>query len=127
MGTQYLIDSNAVTDFLSGKFSEEGMKFMSKIIDKTPIISAITRIEILSFITPNSDLLKKFVAISNVVMLDEDIIQKTIALRRSRKIKIPDAIIAATAIVKGFTLITHNISDFEGIPSLKLLDIYSIT
>lgn len=126
MGTQYLIDSNAVTDFLSGKFSENGMSFLGKIIDLTPNISVITRIEILSFITQNSRLLNKFVEISNVIALDEEIIQKTIALRRSRKIKIPDAIIASTAIVKGYTLVTHNISDFEGIPSLKFIDIYSI-
>jgi predicted nucleic acid-binding protein len=36
----------------------------------------------------------------------------------------PDAIIAATALVYDLTLITHNTSDFENIANLNLLDLH---
>ncbi|WP_394996139.1 type II toxin-antitoxin system VapC family toxin [Emticicia sp.] len=51
--------------------------------------------------------------------LDNSIVYKTIELRRLYKIKLPDAIIAATAIVFDFTLISRNDKDFENINGLK--------
>lgn len=39
-------------------------------------------------------------------MLDAAVESQTIALRRQRKIKLPDAIIAATAISRGLKLLT---------------------
>ncbi|WP_428657337.1 type II toxin-antitoxin system VapC family toxin [Runella sp.] len=126
MGTDYLIDSNAVTDYLMGKLPRAGKEFMDLVINEIPNISVITRIEVLSFITPNSELIKDFVRECSIYDLEELIIIQTIALRRQRKIKIPDAIIAATALVNDLTLITHNTSDFEGIPNLKLLDAHSL-
>jgi predicted nucleic acid-binding protein len=43
-------------------------------------------------------------------------------LRQQHKIKLPDAIIAATAMAEGLTLITRNSDDFKNINSLKLLN-----
>jgi len=45
MGQQYLIDSNAVIDYLSGKIPEKGMLFMNQVINDIPNISVITKIE----------------------------------------------------------------------------------
>jgi predicted nucleic acid-binding protein len=126
MGTQFLIDTNALSDYLGRKFSDGGMDFMHLVVNNDPYISVMTQIELLSYLSPKIDKIRAFVALSNVYELTEPIIAKTIALRRSRRIKIPDAIIAATALVHNFTLITHNISDFEGIPSLRLLDVHSL-
>ncbi|MCF8381671.1 MAG: PIN domain-containing protein [Bacteroidales bacterium] len=39
---------------------------------------------------------------------------------KSKKIKTPDAIIAATAMVHGCTLITNNEKDFNNIKGLKI-------
>lgn len=39
MGKQYLIDSNAVIDYLSGKLHVEGMTFMNQIVNEIPTIS----------------------------------------------------------------------------------------
>jgi hypothetical protein len=47
MGQQYLIDSNAVIDYLSGKLPKKGKLFMDKVINDTPNISVITKIEVL--------------------------------------------------------------------------------
>ncbi len=57
-----------------------------------------------------------------VIPLNDDIVKATIALRKKNKIKTPDAIIAATAMVLDFTLVTRNIKDFTKIPLLKILD-----
>lgn len=53
---------------------------------------------------------------------DEDIVNQTIAIRKQHKVKTPDANIAATAIVWGFTLITRNIRDFKNIQGLQLVN-----
>lgn len=57
-----------------------------------------------------------------VFNLDETIIVKAIELRRNHKTKLPDAIIAATAIVYDVTLITRNTKDFQNITELKTVN-----
>ena len=126
MGTRYLIDTNTVSDYLSQNLSPEAMQYLDGIVNGTPQISVMTRIELLSFLSPRIDIIRNFVGYATVFNLTEDIIIRTIALRRSRRIKIPDAIIAATALEYDLTLITHNLSDFQGIPNLKLLDAHSL-
>ena len=50
---------------------------------------------------------------------------ETIALRKIQKIKLPDAIIAATALVHNLTIISRNTSDFKNITGLTCLDPYT--
>jgi predicted nucleic acid-binding protein len=126
MGTKYLIDTNTVSDYLSRNFSPEAMQYLHGIVNSTPQISVMTRIELLSYLSPTIEIIRSFVGYASVMDMTEDIIIRTIALRRSRRIKIPDAIIAATALEYDLTLITHNTSDFQGIPNLKLLDAHSL-
>ena len=49
---------------------------------------------------------------------NDSIINEVIRLRKKSRIKLPDAIILATAIVCGCTLVTHNTSDFIAFSSL---------
>jgi len=63
-----------------------------------------------------------FVKTATVFDLDEVIVNKTIELRKKHKIKLPDAIIASTAIIHKLTLITHNVNDFKNIKNLKVQD-----
>lgn len=124
--TNYLIDTNAISDYLGGRVSEKALDFMDKIMDNLPAISVINRIELIGHNHPELPQFLLAVACCHVVELTEEIIIRTIALRKSRSIKIPDAIIAATALVYNFTLITHNLSDFKNIPNLKLLDLHDL-
>ncbi|EMM77923.1 toxin-antitoxin system, toxin component, PIN domain protein [Leptospira santarosai str. 2000030832] len=48
--------------------------------------------------------------------------QETIRLRQAYKIKTPDAIIAATALVHGLTLVSRNVPDFSSISNLNVID-----
>jgi predicted nucleic acid-binding protein len=126
MGTRYLIDTNTLSDYFGEKLPLNGLDFIDTLVNENPQISVMTRIESLSYLTPQIETFRSFVNYSTVFDLTEDIILRTIALRRSRRIKIPDAIIAATALEYDLTLITHNTSDFQGIPNLKLLDAHSL-
>jgi predicted nucleic acid-binding protein len=49
--------------------------------------------------------------------LSEAIVQRTIALRQQHRIRLPDALIAATALVLGEPLVTRNTQDFHGLPA----------
>ena len=57
-----------------------------------------------------------------VLPITEEISDKTIELRKDYKIKLPDALIAATALVYNFTLVSRNVSDFKRIVGLNCVD-----
>lgn len=81
---QYLIDSNAVIDYLGKKFPLSAMSFMNNIIDAIPNISVITKIEVLAFNAPDEHYktLNNFINESVVLDLVPAIINKSIAIRR---------------------------------------------
>lgn len=127
MGQQYLIDSNSVIDYLSGNLPPQGMDFMNQIVNDIPNISVITKIEVLGYKTTEEayNLLSDFVNDSIVINLQDKIVENTIEIRKEYKIKTPDAIIAATAISCGFTLISRNEKDFKNISNLTFLNLHS--
>lgn len=100
------------------------MKFMHAIVDETPNISVVTKIEALRFNTSDDvyKTLHDFVSESIVFEINDQVVDKTITICKGQRIKLPDAIIAATAIVGDLTLITRNTSDFKNITDLELLD-----
>ena len=57
-----------------------------------------------------------------VLELSDEIVTKTIEVRIKHKLKVPDAIITATARVHNMTLITRNVADFGKIPSLSIIN-----
>ena len=61
-----------------------------------------------------------------VIELEPSIKLKTAEIRQQYKIKLPDAIIAATALVYGLVLITRNTKDFGLVPELQVFDPYSL-
>lgn len=111
----YLIDTNAVIDYLGNRLSTIGMDFMNPIIDSIPIISVITKIELLGFNAPDEEyaILTDFVNDCRIIELNNLIVEKTIFLRKYHRIKLPDAIIAATALVYDLHIISRNESDFS--------------
>ena len=128
MGTQYLIDSNAVIDYLSGKLPLDGMNFMNGIVNAIPKVSVITKIEVMGYNTPAADyqLLSDFINDAEVIELTESVVNQTIELRKQYKIKLPDAILAATALANGLVLISRNLSDFKNITGLEVIDPHNV-
>ena len=126
MEQRYLIDSNAVIDYLAGNIPAEGMAFMNEVINQRPVISVITKIEVLGYKTTSAanKLLKDFVNDSLVLDLTDEVVNKTISIRKQSKIKTPDAIITATAIVNKLAVISRNTRDFITIKGLTVLNPY---
>ncbi len=125
---QYLIDTNAVSDYFSASFSINGMNFMNTVIDAVPNISIITQIELLCWNTDETteQNVNDFTADSIVLNINHDVIIECVNLRKYKKIKTPDAIIAATALAYGFTIITNNEKDFSNISKLKVINPFKI-
>jgi predicted nucleic acid-binding protein len=84
--------------------------------------------KVLSFVTEDEhyQLLSSFILDSIVFDLREEIVNTTIDLRRKHKIKLPDAIIAATALVYNLILISRNTTDFNNIKNLAVIDPHNL-
>lgn len=87
-------------------------------------MSVIVRIELLSWQgSPSAlQLLLDFIAATDQLPLNEPVIQQTIALRQQHRIKLLDAIIAATALAHSLPLLTRNVSDFQRAAGLVIID-----
>ena len=119
---RYLIDTNVVSGYFSASFSTSGMDFMDSIIDSIPNLSVITQIELLCWDSDTNTMqkVKDFIADSLVLGIDDNTIAQCVLLRKGKKIKTPDAIIAASALANGYTIVTVNERDFVNIRDWKL-------
>lgn len=120
MGKKYLIDSNTLIEYTGKLLPATAYATVAKIIDEEFNISFINKIEVLAHASAKT--LREFIALSYVYGINDEIIEQTIELRKNYKIKIPDAIVAATAITNKFILVTRNIADFKNIEGLDLLN-----
>ena len=105
---------------MGNRFAPEVRTALSKIIDDEINLSVINQIELLGFSMVEQDLVD-FVDCSNISPMDENIVQITIDVRRKYKIKLPDAVIAATAIFYSFAIVSSNLKDFRNISGLEVL------
>lgn len=121
MGENYLIDTNVIIDFSEDKLPVKAKAFVASIIDNTPYFSVINKIELLGVSATNA-IISELVDISTIIGLTDPIITRTIAIRKRHRIKLPDAIIAATAIEEDLILVTRNVSDFKNIKGLRVVN-----
>lgn len=122
---QYLIDTNIVSHYLSASMTKDAIDFMDDVVDAIPNISIISQIELLCWNTADKKQYNKvsdFVRDSNVRNISPEIVENCVKIRKGRKIKTPDAIIAATAITYGYILVTNNEKDFKHISNLKIVN-----
>ncbi|RCR66258.1 type II toxin-antitoxin system VapC family toxin [Larkinella punicea] len=125
----HLLDSNTIIDYLAAKLPPSSMLKMHEIVNGGLFISVISQIEVLGYNTGYTDIDTRnalFIDLAEIFTLSTEIVQRTIAIRKQYKIKLPDAIIAATALVHDFTLITRNSSDFKRIDALRLTNPYEL-
>jgi hypothetical protein len=125
MGKRYLLDTNTVLDYMGNKLPNNANWFLARIIDDEINLSVINKIELLGFFTVEQDLID-FVSCSNIFPIDDDIVDKTIEVRRSNKLKLPDAVIAATALQHSLILVTNNTKDFKNIKGVEVINPYNI-
>ena len=125
MDQRYLIDTSAAIKYLCGTFTETGLVFLDGIVSKESIISFISEIELLAWNPPKeSDLIvyQQFVQASRVLGIDKRVILKTIEIRKQFGLKLPDAVIASTALIHDLTLIADNDRDFLKVDGLKYIN-----
>ena len=84
--------------------------------------SVITRAELFAGNTA-SDLVSTLLAPFREVPVDRAVAERAGRIRRETAIRLPDALIAATAIEHKLGLSTRNRSDFEPVRSLRLRDL----
>lgn len=125
----YLLDTNVVIHYLDKSLPIKSIDFLNQFIDQDCYVSIITQMEALGFNFKNIDernVTEAFMENSIILDINQEVVQRTIAIRKSRKIELPDAIIAATSIVYNFTLITQNMKDFKKIQGIKVLDSFDL-
>lgn len=130
MGTDYLIDTNIAIYFLDGLLPPASLPFIRSVFEGNFAVSIITKIELLGWQFPDSskmDITERFLDCSMIFFLDDAVVEQTIFLRRTHKIKLPDALIAATAMVNDLTLLSRNDKDFTAIPTLKYFNPFTLS
>lgn len=99
-----LVDTNLIILGIGG--NDQVRKLLE---GRTLFISVITEIELMSIPFQNAAderLLRDFISNCFIIDLDNDVKRMTIQLRRKHKIKLPDAIIAASSLTKKLPLFT---------------------
>jgi predicted nucleic acid-binding protein len=105
-----LFDSNILIDYLLG--IEEARKELE--LYNEHYISVITKMEILVGTSKvNEEITREFLSSFTIIDLTQEIAEIAIGIRKKTKIKLPDAIIWATAKSFNGLLITRNIKDFS--------------
>jgi len=125
MEQEYLIDTNVIIDYMGERFPAPVLDFLDNIFNTYFFLSVVNKIELLGFKSPTPNEEKQFknlISASSIILLHDGIVDETIALRKRYSIKLPDAIIAASAISIDAILITGDLADFSKVNSLKLLD-----
>jgi predicted nucleic acid-binding protein len=125
MGNACLLDTNTVIYFLKGRLVEKDMKMVEKTIHDTLNISIITKIELLCWktISPEETItIQDFINYAAIFYLDESLAEMVITVRKKYGLKLPDAIIAATAMLHNFSIITAD-KEFSRIPELDIFRI----
>ena len=116
-----LIDSNIII-----YASKPGYEFLHPLMGQTDLaVSVISYVETLGYhqLTESEmRFLTEFFENVNLSPLSDPVLQRAVSLRQTRKIKLGDSLIAATALVAGVTLVTRNTQDFDWIPGLAVLD-----
>jgi predicted nucleic acid-binding protein len=120
----YLLDTNAIIYHLQGAAELDSV--FSEISEGAvePAVSVVTQIELLGFpqISPREEaainsLLRNF----TIADVDRTIAERAVGLRRKYGLKLPDAIIAATALVLDACLVSRDV-DLKRVRGLRLLN-----
>ena len=126
MGARFLVDSNAIIELLAGQLPPATNAWPNDAVARRLVAySVINRIEVLSW--PEANLADmqaatEWLAANQELPLSNLVAVSTINLRRSYRRKLPDAVIAATALVHQLPVITRDGAGFRAIAGLVVFD-----
>ena len=110
-GKRYLLDTNTVIQLLAGNPS------LIKMVEDSDFlaISVISKLEFLSYPDLTEDEKNAFselledLTVFDLMASDSALMQEAVAMRIDGGLKLPDAVIAATALVNGCEVITNDV------------------
>ncbi|GHT62339.1 ribonuclease VapC [Bacteroidia bacterium] len=117
-GINFLLDTNAVIYIMQGNPHVRHFTLSENIA-----VSIITEMELLAKDPVNAiekEVVSKILKDCHVFDIDLFIEKKAIEIKQQNKVKLPDAIVAATAIQKGLSLVTAD-KKLKNIPDLDLI------
>ena len=121
------IDSNIVIAYLAGEESVVRQLSIWKEGGKPLFLSAVAEAEVFGFpgfSSEERERIARFMAEQFISMIcDRNIAYQAGVLRGTINIKLPDALIAATALVTGTPLVTRNVKDFKNVSGLEVVSL----
>jgi len=123
MNGKFVLDTNTIIYHFQGL--RPWTNFIKELRPSNVFVSVITRMELLAWddlTTKGERQVRSFLDSLNVTSLSDAIETEAISLRRKARLKLPDAIIAATAVVFEATLVTNDktMADLNW-PNLKVI------
>lgn len=117
-------DSNILIYHLNDALPPSVLNQVESWITAGAVISVMSRIEVLGYPQTADQLQQamRLLAYVDEIPLHEPVVQRTITLRQQYRVRLPDALIAATALYVGFPLVTRNTQDFQRITDLIILN-----
>lgn len=119
----YIIDSNVIINYMADNFNNTILAKLDNIFDFSFTYSIISKMEVLGYKLSEAERqsLQDLFNNGDFLQISNAIIDEVIHIRRTIKIKLPDAIIAATAITNKLELVTDNSTDFTKVVGLKIV------
>jgi len=124
----YTLDTNAILYYL--KDDADAVAVLRGVFgENVPVyvyVSAVTELELFAY--PNlsieeESLIEELLATTSVIPVDSRIARLAALVRRDYRLKVPDSVIAATAMFTGSKLLTRNNRDFRKVPRLTTVKI----
>ena len=113
-----LFDTNILVDYLNGiaPARDELARYGE------PAISIVSWMEVLIGAAPAVEpATRRFLSRFTLVEIDRAVAERAVIVRRTNRIRLPDAIIQASAEVYSMLLVTRNTRDFDGTsPSVRV-------
>lgn len=122
-----LLDTNVLIYHLKLVLPREVTQQLAQALKaRQAFISVITRIEMLAWKGHTEESLRQttnLISLLPELPLSEPVIANAIQIRKTFSLRLPDALIAATALTHGLQLVTGNEADFKRVDGLNLVRI----
>lgn len=116
-----MLDSNLI--IYAARPEYPGLRRLIEV--RSPAVSAISLVEVLGYHKLSDEdriHFEAFFGASTVLPVSDAVVTRAVSLRQSRKMSLGDSLVAATALVHGRKLMTHNTKDFANVPGLVVVD-----